>query len=64
MSFTEALPVFRDPIVRIFQDQAHSGEEPREIIIGHSAPNKLLLVCFTATKREQHDYEEHVTNQT
>jgi uncharacterized DUF497 family protein len=48
----------------------------REIIIGHSSRKRLLLVCFTepkkerirvisarsATKREQHDYEEGVSN--
>ena len=50
-----------------------SAEEQREIIIGHSAKNRLLLVCFTeragviriisarrTTKRERKDYEENV----
>jgi uncharacterized DUF497 family protein len=49
----------------------HSVEEQREIIIGHSAKNRLLLVSFTergeairiisarrATKQERKDYEE------
>ena len=76
VSFAEAASVFGDPLARIFADEDHSAEEQREIIIGHSAPDKLLLVCFVepaegrirlisarrATKREQPDYEEPVTN--
>ena len=64
----------RNPVARIFPDEEHSVEEPREIVIGHSAAKHLLLVCFTeremdhiriigarrATRTEQHDYEEHV----
>lgn len=47
--------------------------ELREIIIGHSMNNRLLLVCFTedskviriisarmATKQERKAYEEHI----
>lgn len=74
VQFTEAASVFRDPLARIFPDEAHSGDEVREIIIGHSATKHLLLVCFTepvmdhiriisarrATKTEQRDYEEHL----
>lgn len=50
-----------------------SGDEVREIIIGHAVTNRLLLVCFTerardvirifsarlATKKERRDYEEN-----
>jgi uncharacterized DUF497 family protein len=64
-----------DPLARIFPDEAHSDDEVREIIIGHSNAKHLLLVCFTepvmdqiriisarrATKAEQRDYEEHLT---
>jgi uncharacterized protein len=73
VSFEEALPVFSDPLAQIFDDEGHSNEEEREIIIGHSAEQRLLLVCFTArgtvirlfsarraTKRERQDYEENV----
>lgn len=74
MQFTEAASVFSDPLARIFADEAHSGDEVREIIIGHSAAKHLLLVCFMepvmdhiriisarrATKAEQRDYEEHL----
>lgn len=75
VSFEEALTVFSDPLARIFDDEDHSVEEQREIIIGHSAKQRLLLVCFTArgasihifsarkaTKRERQDYEENVSS--
>ena len=73
MSFEEALTVFGDPLARIFDDEDHSIEEQREIIIGHSAKSRSLVVCFTAqresvrifsartaTRRERKDYEENV----
>ena len=73
VSFEEALMVFGDPLARIFDDEDHSVEEQREIIIGHSARERLLVVCFTAhgesvsifsarmaTRRERKDYEENV----
>jgi uncharacterized DUF497 family protein len=76
VSFAEAASVFGDPLARIFPDEDHSSEEPREIIVGHSIRKRLLLVCFTelatshvriisarrATKAEQFDYEEDVTS--
>ena len=73
VSFDEALTVFSDPLARIFDDEDHSIEEQREIIIGHSAKDRSLVVCFTAqgesvrifsartaTRRERKDYEENV----
>ena len=74
VQFTEAASVFSDPLARIFADEAHSGNEVREIIIGHSTAKHLLLVCFTesamdhiriisarrATKTEKRDYEEYL----
>lgn len=74
VAFEEALTVFSDPLGRIFDDEDHSVEEQREIIIGHSVKQRLLVVCFTApqdevirlfsarkaTKRERQDYEENV----
>lgn len=73
VSFQEALTAFADPLARIFDDEDHSVEEQREIIIGHSAKERLLIVCFTAqgesvrifsarkaTKRERKEYEENV----
>ena len=75
ISFSEATAVFGDPLARIFADEDHSADERREIIVGHTRAKRLLLVCFAereggrlrivsarrATRREQHDYEDHVT---
>lgn len=71
ISFEEALTVFADPLAKIFDDEEHSADEHREIIMGHSARNRLLLICFTerrtrvrlisarkSTPLEQKDYEE------
>ena len=75
-SFEEALTVFADPLARIFDDEEHSADERREIIIGHSVRHRLLLVCFAdrrtrvrlisarkATPLEQKDYEEEARHQ-
>lgn len=73
VSFEEASTVFDNPLAVIFDDEAHSANELRELIIGHSAQGRILLIVFTeraeriiriisarqATKREQHDYEEN-----
>ena len=74
VSFDEASTVFDDSLARIFDDEAHSIDERREIIIGHSVNNRLLLVCFTErpeeiirlisarmpTAKERKDYEENI----
>jgi uncharacterized protein len=73
IDFEEALTVFRDPLARIFVDEEHSQTEAREIIIGHSVRQRLILVCFAvretkiriisarrATRLERKDYEENV----
>jgi uncharacterized protein len=74
VSFEEARTVFDDPFAVIFDDEDHSIEEHREIIIGHSVQRHLLLVFFTeiaenlirlfsarkATRKERKDYEENV----
>ena len=70
IDFEEALTVFRDPLARIFEDEEHS---PREIMIGHSVKQRLILVCFAvcgarvriisarkATRLEHRDCEENV----
>lgn len=44
--FEEALTVFADPMARIFTDEEHSIAEAREIIIGHSTTERLLLVSL------------------
>ena len=71
VSFAEAIPVFGDPLARIFDDPHHSGREPRELIVGHCTRRRLLVVCFVqrgdririfsarrATRQERRDYEE------
>jgi uncharacterized DUF497 family protein len=73
VSFEEAMTVFRDPLARIFDDETHSKEERREILVGHSEKERLLLVSFVnlgeilrllsarrATRQERKDYEENV----
>lgn len=76
VTFDEACTVFDDSLARIFDDEAHSAEERREIIVGHSILGRLLLVYFTereadmvrifsareATGRERQDYEENAGN--
>jgi hypothetical protein len=73
ISFEEAQTVFDDPLALIFDDFVHSFREKREIIIGYSKQNRLLLVCFIekdhhtirifssrlTTKKERKDYEEN-----
>ena len=72
VTFDEAVTVFADPLANIFDDPDHSGNERRELIIGHSAEQRLLVVSFTerkrrtriisarqATARERKDYEEN-----
>ena len=43
VSFGEAITVFADPLARIFDDDEHSSQERREIIIGHSVERSLNL---------------------
>jgi uncharacterized protein len=72
ISFEEAKTVFDNALAVIFDDEAHSFDERREIIIGHSRNNRLLIVSFTersnairlisarlATRREREDYEQN-----
>jgi uncharacterized protein len=71
VSFEEAQTVFDNPLAVIFDDEAHSFDELREIIIGHSQRNRLLMIAFTerssniriisarlVTKKEREDYEQ------
>lgn len=72
VAFAEAASVFLNPLAVIFDDEDHSKEELREIIVGHSSRNRLLVVSYTehegririisarvATRRERKDYEEN-----
>jgi uncharacterized DUF497 family protein len=53
VTFTEAASVFLNPLAKIFEDEAHSNEELREIIVGHSSADRLMVVIFTATGRNR-----------
>ncbi len=73
ISFDEASTVFKDPLALIFDDEEHSEGEDREIIVGHSILDRLILACFTeraeglvriiharqATRKERRDSEEN-----
>jgi len=45
-SFDEAETMFDDNHAYIQEDEPHSDDEPREIIIGYSEHNRLLMVSF------------------
>src|SRR5436853_6900036 len=45
--FDEALTVFGDQLAQILDDPDHSVDERREVIIGHSALQRELVVGFT-----------------
>ena len=74
VGFAEASTVFDDALARIFDDVEHSTDEVREIIIGNSILERLLVVSFTevaldairiisarlATRKEREDYEENL----
>ena len=72
VAFDEALTVFADPLARVFDDPDHSVDETRELVIGQSARNRVLVVCFIerdgrvriinarrATTRERSNHEEN-----
>jgi uncharacterized protein len=71
VSFEEAVTIFRDPLAAIFADPEHSADENREIIVGYSAADILMVVSFvetgnvvriisarTATRTERKKHEE------
>jgi uncharacterized protein len=71
VTFAEAQSVFDDPFARIASDPDHSLSENRELIFGHSAAGRILLVSFVqrentiriisarkANQKERRSYEE------
>ena len=46
VSFIEAATVFDDPYVIVEPDLAHSAEELRELAIGFSTEERVLLVVY------------------
>jgi len=73
--FEEASTVFLDPLAFIFDDDDHSDQEHRELIVGHSTNGRLMIISFTeraagviriisarpATKKERENYEKNVS---
>ena len=49
VSFDEACTVFDDVGATIFPDADHSNGEEREIIVGYSMLDRILLVSFYGT---------------
>jgi uncharacterized DUF497 family protein len=73
VSFEEALSCFFDPEQVAFFDPEHSGDEDRELLIGHSSHARLVIVSYTlrgrlarlisarkATRREAHIYAQGI----
>lgn len=71
VSFDEAVTVFDDPLAITYIDPDHSESERREITIGASGRNRLLIVSHMdrrgtiriisarkATRKERRIYEE------
>lgn len=72
VEFAEAASAFADPLAAIFADLDHSNNELREILVGYSERDRLLVVSFTereeririisarvATTSERRNHEEH-----
>lgn len=71
VSFEEAASVFQDAGALTFEDPDHSGEEPREIMIGLSTQGRVLFLSHCdrgeririisarkATSKERKQYAE------
>lgn len=71
VSFEEAATVYVDQLAEVIEDPLHSEDEDREIIIGMSNMDRLLIVAYTyrndririisarePTNRERRQYEE------
>ncbi|MEO8436730.1 MAG: BrnT family toxin [Pyrinomonadaceae bacterium] len=73
VSFEDAATVFLDPLAVTYPDPNHSGNEVREITIGHSAKQGVIFLSHTqrgdrtriigarrATRKERKQYEEDI----
>ena len=71
VSFEEAASVFLDPLAVTYPDPDHSGDEFREITVGHSARGRVVFLSHTprgdririigarkANSKERKQYEE------
>ncbi len=76
VSFEEGATVFLDPLAVTYPDPDHSGEEFREITIGHSAKRRVVFLSHTqrgdririigarkVTPRERKQYEESISEE-
>ena len=76
VSFDEAASVFLDQLAITFPDPDHSGEEFREITIGHSARRRVIFLCHArrgdrtrlisarkVTRKERKQYEESISEE-
>ena len=74
VTFIEAATVMWDSTAAIFDDPEHSDDEEREIIVGYSSRDRLLVVSITsrppnlriisarrATPKERHKHEQNPT---
>ena len=74
VSFEEAATVFLDPLALTFSDPDHSHAEKREITIGNTGVQRVVLVSHCrrgdrtriisarkATRKERKQYEESIS---
>jgi uncharacterized DUF497 family protein len=64
VSFEDAASVFLDPQALTYPDPDHSGEEIREITIGHSAKRGSSLSFTHATRRSHSNHQRTQSNTT
>jgi hypothetical protein len=62
VAFDEAVTVFADSLANIFDDPDHSDDERRELIIGHSAEQHLLVVSFTRAGAKNSNHQRTASN--
>jgi uncharacterized protein len=73
VSFEEAATVFLNPLAVTYPDPDHSGDEMREITVGHSARQRVIFLYHAqrrdririigarkATPTERRQYEENI----
>jgi uncharacterized protein len=51
VTFEEAMSCFFDPMQIAFDDPDHGDSEIREILVGRSSRQRLLIVCYTMRGR-------------
>ncbi len=77
VTLEQAATVFTDPAALTFADPDHSGEELREITIGHTGQGRLLFISHCeragrmriigarlANRAERKQYEEGIESKT